>query len=322
MQKRSFEKIFWCACKHIESDYINREFIEKKWPDIKRKTHVLVSEIDSKTDFESVMIDLFSMHLNVSHSQFITPDLAMKIDLQDSVETAPDFLFPVSEETVDYVYLKVSSLTIPIFSWTGFGPKLKILENDDRPIVLDFRLNAGGSASAVGELLTPFIGADLPFLYSRLATWKKRPIPEIIYPQDEEKNDGNRLDLGISLKFPHAEWRTRKVSEFTLMQKTILLVDGRNYSCGELFAQAMKEHSRCILIGGKTAGAVVGGRDDYDCGYGYRLLLPFVNMISAGGFVLEGEGVSPDVEMSFQTRDTEPLSREEIMNVLEIARND
>jgi C-terminal processing protease CtpA/Prc len=206
-------------------------------------------------------------------------------------------------------------MTVPLFSWKYLGPILLKLVDDKRPLVLDLRLNAGGAASAVGQLLAPFTGPDKPFLTAKLANWDSSSC-KILYPFDEETNEGNCLDVEAMIENSHAQWRTPEHVPFILKQKIYVLIDKRNYSCGEVFAQAMKEYDCATLVGKTTAGAVVGGRDNYECGHGYRLMLPFVDMVSKDGFVIEGRGVSPHFEMEFTTDDREQLTDEEVRGVI------
>jgi hypothetical protein len=45
-------------------------------------------------------------------------------------------------------------------------------------------------------------------------------------------------------------------------------------------------------------------------------MLPFVDMVSKDGFVIEGRGVSPHFEMEFTTDDREQLTDEEVRGVI------
>lgn len=323
------EEVFQRACKHVESDYIDRNFIAIEWPALRGLYLLKITEIIKKqrsgknghkeliSDFEALMCELIDEKLTLSHSKFITPALGEEIDNQGTSEGAPDFLQASYKETNEYCYLKVPTMTIPLFSWKFTGKTLEKLKEDKRPLVLDLRLNAGGAASAVGHLLAPFAGGDEPFLTAKLADWQSGPC-KILYPFNEEQNEGNCLDVQAMIENSYASWHTPKNVHFRLDQKVYVLIDERNYSCGEVFAQAMKEYKCATLVGKNTAGAVVGGRDTYDCGQGYRLMLPFVDMISRDGFIIEGKGVTPHVEMDFKTDDREQLTDEELKAVIAI----
>jgi carboxyl-terminal processing protease len=75
--------------------------------------------------------------------------------------------------------------------------------------------------------------------------------------------------------------------------RVALLVDGQTASCGEIFAHALHFHHRAVLIGRKTAGAVVVALY-YGLPDGGRLQLAIEDFRSLDGQRLEGNGVVPD----------------------------
>lgn len=348
-----FMEVFDNACSHIQLDYIDREFINNGFVNIKAdygkrvrqlgevgcNNHAVIDSADVDSvdfvdvvsadidsiggnllkQFENLMIQFVEEELTLSHCKFITPAVAKQIANQESEDTAPSFLKASYKETDDYCYLKIPTMTIPLFSWDYLSSILEKLVDDKRVLILDLRLNTGGSASATGELLTPFIGMDKPFLITRLADWENSSC-ESIYPFPDGDNHGNCLDVEAIGTHPFAQWLTLKELSFSLKQKPVLLIGERCYSCGEVFAQAMKEYNSAVIIGKTTAGAVVGAKDTYDCGYGYSLMLPFVDMVSKNEFMIEGKGVTPHIKRTFSTSDMEELSKAEIMDVVSVLR--
>jgi|GEM_PF-6335226 C-terminal processing protease CtpA/Prc len=316
MKPEVMRSIFEKACSYIRCDYIDREFILEKWASIEAAYSARVTELSERKDFEAMMSQMVSDELDLSHCQFITPQLRQEIEAQSIPETAPSIFQTVFKTTHEYSYLKISTFQIPLFQRAPIYQNLKSIHDCQRPLILDFRLNSGGSISATGDLLAPFIGADTIYCYSKLANWEEFPDPQVAYPLQEEENEGSRLDVEMTLKHPHLQWRTPKEIEFSLKQEVLLLIDKRNYSCGEVFSQTMKEMGRCKLIGNVTSGSVVGAKDDYDCGHGYELLLPYLNLVSPEQFRIEGQGVHPHTKKTFQTPDTNPLPHEEILEIL------
>lgn len=312
-------KIFRSACHHIETSYVDRKFIDAHWVDVREKFSHRVAISRNISEFEMHMTELMTDVLPLSHCQFITPDLSQVIEAQESVQTAPGFLLPFFEARDDHVYVKLSSLSIPVFSWPVLEENFRRLSNDSRPIVLDLRLNTGGAASATGMVLAPFTGPEKVYLVSRLATWRRSSLTTL-YPQKEVDNHANCRDVELTSLHPNAQWRTPK-SDFRLNQNLLVLIDQRTYSCGELLACALGEEKRSVLIGNKTAGMVVGARDDFDCGFGYRLLLPYVELLTGHGKTLEGIGVEPDFPFDFKTPDTEPLDSETVRRIFKCYSN-
>ena len=308
-----YGEIFNRAVAHIEQSYIDRDFVRGPWPGIRRDYQKKVRKLTGgETSFHQVMEDLVGKELKLSHTEFITPEKSRYIEQQESGIDIPDALRLKHMCTTDYLYVKLPTFQIPLF---GFAPVLELLRTCDetRRIILDVRLQSGGSISAAGEVLGLLIGADKPFCRSRLAGWEDETDYVVVYPQPEELNHGGALDI------PIVEWRTSLKLDFLSSSGIIILSDERNYSCGEVFVQALKENGRAVVVGRASAGAVVAARDDFDCGDGYSLLLPFAELISAGGVQLEGRGVIPDVEYSFQCKDTELLSEEELESIIEKA---
>jgi len=307
-----YNEIFNNACQHIEQTYIDREFIKTKWGQVKTKYIQLINNVNDDSSFHEVMGKLLREELKLSHTDFITPIKSKEIDEIVVNKNVPEYLKFVHFETEDYLYLKIPTFLIPIYSTKPIKEALDKIHSKNQKIVLDMRLNTGGSASAVGDLLSFFVESDKPYLISKLSNWQSLQRPEIVYPQPEDKNDGNALDVEICMKFPFSEWRTPLNNQEVITNKVILLIDEKGYSCGEVFAQAMKEFNRCKLVGKTTSGSVVGASDDYDCGYNYRIMLPFVTMESAKGYVIEGRGVKPDVDHNFDTSPMKPLSHKQI----------
>jgi C-terminal processing protease CtpA/Prc len=71
-----------------------------------------------------------------------------------------------------------------------------------------------------------------------------------------------------------------------------------------------------ISAGTTTAGMVLPARDDFDCGYGFGLCLPFAKVFTPSGLELEGKGMTPQLEINFQTPDTQVMPGMEIASLL------
>lgn len=130
-------------------------------------------------------------------------------------------------------------------------------------VVIDLRYNTGGLGSEVGRLLSPFFG--------------------------------DRLDYGV-VEFgwlPDRRLSTRP-GPVRFDGPLAVLTSSQSASGAELFAAFVQEQRRGPIVGGKTAGAVVGSRF-YDLPDGGRLGVGVVAFRTGAGTVLEGFGVTPDV---------------------------
>lgn len=126
------------------------------------------------------------------------------------------------------------------------------------------------------------------------------------------------FSLGISLGefFPRPVqlgtviWRNGHESEQDSWQwsaarytgRVVLLVDGATASCAEIFADTLHHYHRAVLVGRKTAGAVVVARL-YSLPDGGRLQIGVEDFLGLDGRRLEGAGVPPDVAVALKLAD-------------------
>lgn len=64
----------------------------------------------------------------------------------------------------------------------------------------------------------------------------------------------------------------------------------------------MKENSDAVIVGQPSHGFVLAA-NDYDVGENYRLMLPFAEMRSGKGVLLEGTGVEPHIRLEIADLD-------------------
>ncbi|MEM8534280.1 MAG: S41 family peptidase, partial [Chloroflexota bacterium] len=178
---------------------------------------------------------------------------------------------------------------------------------DASSIVLDLRLNGGGSGSAVVELASLFLPPEAPVLEVRTRHWQQQKEPFIIHALPEEANIDHDLEVELLRTHHWVEYRT-KSSEIAVGRNkhVVVLIDKQCYSNGETFARCMQEYATATLIGKPTAGYVVAA-DEHDLGRGYMAIIPFAMMLSGQGTKLEGVGVQPDIEADFADLDAEQI---------------
>ncbi len=319
MNKSDFVAIFCRTCQHIEASYLDRAFIESHWPLLKSQYGQALELCEEKSAFDELMSKLLEQELPLSHCAFITPEKAKEVDALDKGLEVPKMLHFSSKSSKDWLYLRMPSFTIPRFSFAKVLEALRTAKPKQTAII-DVRLNDGGSMSAVAEVMGCFIQGERVVCHSRLQNWQEMANPLVVYPQQESTNQGNEADVKLAAAYPHVEWRTAHVPPVYLDNTLVVLSGERCYSCGELFCKAVQDYGRGWVLGQKTAGCVVGARDDYECGHGYRLMLPFVTMIAPAGEEVEGRGVTPQIPWQFQTPDSEELTDEEIEAVVNALR--
>jgi carboxyl-terminal processing protease len=90
-----------------------------------------------------------------------------------------------------------------------------------------------------------------------------------------------------------------------------ILVDGLSASTSEIFAGGMKDVGRARVFGTRTAGAALPSIiERLPNGDGFQYA--HANYISASGATLEGQGVTPDVEIE-PTRDDLMAGRDPVL---------
>ena len=75
-----------------------------------------------------------------------------------------------------------------------------------------------------------------------------------------------------------------------------MLVNEHTLSAGEMVAAFAAENGLATLVGTRTGGQVLGGAN-FSVGHGFILRLPAAGWYTWRGSIVEGRGVSPDVEV-------------------------
>ena len=78
--------------------------------------------------------------------------------------------------------------------------------------------------------------------------------------------------------------------------RVAILVDGLSLCATEIFAGGLRDLGRARIFGSHTGGAALGGAVE-KLPNGDRFMYAFANYVTAGGHVLEGNGLAPDVEV-------------------------
>ena len=138
-------------------------------------------------------------------------------------------------------------------------------------IIVDLRSNKGGLLKSAGRTLAPFFATSQPFAY---------------------------VEMGYLPRFPY---RTRRWRRSYNGPVAVVVGDG-SYSASEIFAATMQETGRGVVVGVKTPGFVVAARS-IDLPDGGELSIGVRSFQTGGGRILEGVGVTPDIEVMPQVAD-------------------
>lgn len=213
---------------------------------------------------------------------------------------------------------------------------IEFLDGDDRPVKCDLELTAPeGKLARIGNLPATHLRFEAQPLddnmgYMTFNIWldPAELMPRMQQAITEFKNaDGVILDLrgnpggiggmamGVAGMFVDqggqhlGTMSTRETNlNFVVIPRAevyrgplTILIDGGSASTTEIFAGGMKDLARARLFGTRTAGAALPSIiERLPNGDGFQYA--FANYVSAGGQPLEGQGVSPDVEVALSRR--------------------
>jgi C-terminal processing protease CtpA/Prc len=201
---------------------------------------------------------------------------------------------------------KTGLLRIPYFSGAAgirFGTELSQAMRDleaagAERLIVDLRGNIGGSLG-FSMLASYFCPDQRPIGYSLTPKtvrngYKKEKLPRVPMPATK-----------ASLLLTLAEFAFRDKSVALLTQglgprrfhgRIVILVNEWTNSAGEMVASFGKENGLATIIGTKTAGNVLGAAN-FNVGGDYWLRLPIFGWMTWGDTCLEGQGVTPDVQV-------------------------
>lgn len=282
----------------VESEYHDRSFLAGPWPALRDEHRARFERAETNGDREAVIVALLEA-VGVSHLVLLTPAIKAKIA---AAEDDPRRLRPEWRRDGDDLYVAIRSCKVPTTTradLTAIAAELTGV----RGLVLDLRLNDGGSGGVVSDIASLFVTAETPVLRMRDRSGiEQARDPLVIHTFPEKANRDHELEVAVLREQHDVEYRTYDWAGVRFEGRIVVLTDRTCYSCGEVLAQAMKEHADATVVGRRTAGMVVAAREVPLSG-GFGLLVPFAEMRSGLGVVLEGEGCVPHVEIDLSGLD-------------------
>jgi hypothetical protein len=176
-------------------------------------------------------------------------------------------------------------------------------------VVIDLRGNRGGRVGLAFRALSRFLepGLDAIYVLGRTGTSAAASLPI----SSENAIPGLPVVPSSSVSWREIIRRGAAVIRIDGSPKrlyrgsTVLLVDNRCVSAGELFAAILRDRGGAVLIGGRTPGEVLGS-NTYSVfknmvfkkkDTGWRLEIPVVDFRTISGERIEGKGLTPDIEV-------------------------
>lgn len=208
--------------------------------------------------------------------------------------------------------LKTAFLTVNTFS----GGKLnrffrtsfkKIQKQNIENVVLDLRLNSGGSVLASTKLIQyliqqPFKVADTVAAYTRRFPYKEYIKPWFIYWLSMRLTGRRLIDKRIHFKyFENHSFKPQKKNHFN--GDVYLLTGGYTFSAATLVTGKLKGQKNVTIVGEETGGGAYGNSAMFLTtiilpNTAIRITLPLYRMVLNAKLPKNGRGVFPDIEVN------------------------
>lgn len=182
----------------------------------------------------------------------------------------PSIESEVFEENIGYITINMYGET------TSSEFKKALVELQDQSIeelIIDVRDNGGGYLQSAVEILSEFI------------------------------DNGEIL---VQTKYRDSLFNKSYYSanSGTFDKKIVILVNGNSASASEITAGALREYNKAIIVGEKTYGKG-SVQQPFEMKDGSLLKLTIANWYTPKGNSIEGNGITPDIEIEFQKEDFE-----------------
>jgi C-terminal processing protease CtpA/Prc len=277
--------------RRIEEEFFDEDFLTGRLPELKARVSARYECEADAAKRERILEELLGA-LGVSHCLLITPDMRAEIESKTADPRRLRLTWQRNGKTLLASVRSFKVRTTRLADLEEFAKELV----DVGHLVLDLRLNDGGSGSVVSELAGIFLGPSTPVMQVRDREGRGMREPYVLTTLPERENLDHEAEVATIRTRHFVEYRTRPDPPTRFDGRITLLTGPTCYSCGEVFVQAMKEHSDARIVGARTAGCVVAA-DRFELSDGYALLLPFAEILSGTGCNIEGEGVAPHEEM-------------------------
>lgn len=290
----NYGQLFEDAVSLTETKIFNKEALRsEEWKTFKREMRKSVPKLQD--DLEMVFCFFYRKEkLPFSHFALIKPYAADQGKEQD--------------RQLQHLRLEEKDPQTAYLTITSFGGAAKevdsifniIIQKNYRHLIVDLRNNPGGSVAAGMAFATNIIDTVTfggVFLTQKwFNNHKELPTPDDYenLPHFTEANydliiEGIHGTEGLCLKIIPKE-RVYK-------GKLYILTNSRTASTCEPIVHELKKQKRALIIGERTAGAMLNG-EFFDLSKGFQMLIPTADYYTSDGKRIDQNGVAPDMECS------------------------
>ncbi|MEO0481656.1 MAG: S41 family peptidase [Planctomycetota bacterium] len=174
---------------------------------------------------------------------------------------------------------------------------LKEMTASGRDLILDVRPNGGGDERLAGRVARQFLSEA------------------VVYAHQAVRNDetGEFDDI-------HSRTLYGAPDEERFQNRVCVLMGPQCVSSNEAFLLMMRQAEKATLIGGQSGGAS-GNPQPFDLGNGVEALLPSWRALDGDKNSIEGVGIVPDLEVEFDSSDSNGRSDPVLERAIEFLRD-
>jgi carboxyl-terminal processing protease len=154
---------------------------------------------------------------------------------------------------------------------------------DAPAMIVDLRNNGGGSLGMSGKLMTKFLSEKAKGAKVLTRTGKAPTLFFVETIKLEPELNGNK--------------------ETAYAKPLVILTNENSASASEVFSAVLQDLGRATVIGTRTCGCLLGYLGYADVPGGGQLAYSELGFISPKGKRIEGEGVTPDIEVKLARAD-------------------
>lgn len=288
-----YPALFEQAVQLTEDKIYNRDLLQtgewKSFVKNMRKTSAKVQD-----DLEMVFAYFYyAGKLPVSHYALMIIPQNKNEDTADEKETKYIFLEEKSAETA---YLKITS-----FGGTALEMDRTfeiINQRNYKNLIVDLRNNSGGSVEAGIAFASSIVDSTLYAGVLLTQKWfnQNKQLPAIgDYPNFHHFTEAN-FDLIIE-GIHNTEGLCLKIipKETVYRGNLYILTNGRTASTCEPIIYELKKQKRAVIVGEKTAGAMLNG-ELFELDKGFSMVIPTADYYASDGFRIDQNGIHPDIE--------------------------
>ena len=192
-------------------------------------------------------------------------------------------------------------------------------------LIIDLRGNLGGFVGSL-RLMSHLTPGRVPVGYSLTRNGEDRK-----WQPDQlaciDRLPSSRLDtLKMAVRFLvlHRDRSIRLATEGLgpkpFHGRVVILVNEHTLSAGEMVAAFAQENGLARIVGSRTGGQVLGG-GNFSVGQGFVLRFPAAAWYTWKGAVVEGRGVSPEVEVSLAPEELRQGNDTQLKAALDVVRS-